>query len=148
VDILVRARDLRKATRAVRASFPGLRMEDFAVVPRFFDPATGKALIDLMKPTEPLFKVAFRQAVLVEGRYRIPNLELALACKFAAMISPNRPEEKKHLDAADFISMVKHNRDSIRLARVRRLGERVYPGGGAEVVRLVEDAKAGRRLEL
>jgi hypothetical protein len=60
---------------------------------------------------------------------------------------PNRPQEKWFLDAADFISMAEANAPAIRLTRLRRLGERVYPGGGAEIVQLVEDAKAGRRLE-
>jgi hypothetical protein len=103
-------------------------------------------VIDLMKPNQPLFKVAFRQMILVEEGYLIPNLEFALACKFAAMVSPNRAEQKKHLDAADFISMVQKNSSSIRLASLKRLGERVYPGGGREIMQLVEDAKAGRRL--
>jgi hypothetical protein len=33
---------------------------------------------------------------------------MALACKFAAMTSPNRTERKRHLDAADLIGMVEH----------------------------------------
>jgi hypothetical protein len=100
-----------------------------------------------MKPNQPLFKVAFRQTIVVEEGYRIPNLEFALACKFAAMVSPNRADEKKFLDAADFTSIVKKNLPAIRLARLRRLGERVYPGGGAEITQLVENIKAGRRIE-
>ena len=147
VDVLVRQRDHRKAVRAIHAAFPHLQEVDSTVVTRFLDPATGTPLIDLMKPTQPLFKVAFRQTVLVEESYRIPNLEFALACKFAAMVSPNREENKKYRDAADFIEMVKHNPTAIRLARLRQLGERVYPGGGAEILRLVENARAGRRLE-
>jgi hypothetical protein len=147
VDILVRARDHRKAVRAVHEAFPRLEVTDFAAVTRFLDPVTKGPLIDLMKPNQPLFKVAFRQTVVVEEGYRIPNLEFALACKFAAMVSPNREEKKKHLDAADFISMVEKNSSSIRPARLRRLGERVYSGGGAEIMQLVEDAKAGRRLD-
>ena len=147
VDILVRSRDHRKAMRAIGAAFPQLQMTDFPVVTRFLDPITAIPLIDLMKPHQPLFKVAFRQAVLDVGGYLIPNLEFALACKFAAMVSPNRLERKKYLDAADFMTMVEKNPSAIRLARLKRLGERVYPGGGAEILQLVEDAKAGRRIE-
>jgi hypothetical protein len=146
VDILVRRRDHRKAVRAIHEAFPRLAVSDYAVVTRFLDPVTKNPLIDLMKPNQPLFKVAFRQTVLVEEGYRIPNLEFALACKFAAMVSPNREERKKHLDAADFISMVEKNSSAIRSAQLKRLGERVYPGGGAEIIQLVEDARAGRRL--
>lgn len=147
VDILVRKRDHRKAVRAIHEAFPRLQVTDFVVVTRFLDPATGIPLIGLMKPNQPLFKVAFRQTILVEEGYRIPNLEFALACKFAAMVSPNRALKKKYLDAADFLSVVEKNLSAIRVARLRHLGERVYPGGGEEILRLVEDAKAGRRLE-
>jgi hypothetical protein len=147
VDVLVRTRDHRKAADTILNCFPDLQMQDFPVVTRFLDPTTKIPVIDLMKPNQPLFKVAFRQTVLVEEGYRIPNLEFALACKFAAMVSPNRAVNKKYLDAADFMSMVEANASSIRLAQLRRLGERVYPGGGAEIIQLVEDAKAGRRLE-
>lgn len=147
VDILVRSRDHRKAVKAISEAFPRLQVADSPVVTRFLDPVRRVALIDLMKPNQPLFKVAFRQSVLDAEGYLIPNLEFALACKFAAMVSPYREVRKKHLDAADFMSMVEANASSIRLAQLRRLGERVYPGGGAEVLQLVEDAKAGRRLE-
>lgn len=147
VDVLVRTRDHRRAVDTITHCFPDLQMQDFPVVTRFVDPITKIPVIDLMKPNQPLFKVAFRQTIFVEEGYRIPNLEFALACKFAAMVSPNRVLEKKHLDAADFISMVVKNGSAIRLDRLRRLGERVYPGGGAEIIHLVEDAKAGRRLE-
>ncbi len=147
VDVLVRARDHRRAVRAVHEAYPQLQIADFAVVTRFLDPMTAIPSIDLMKVNRPLFKVAFRQTVLAEGGYLIPNLGYALACKFAAMVSPNRIERKKYLDASDFMAMVESNASSIRLARLKRLGERVYPGGGAEILQLVEDAKAGRRLE-
>ncbi len=146
VDILVRTRDHRKAVRAIQETFPPLQVADHPVVTRFLDPITGIPLIDLMKPNQPLFKVAFRQAIRDAGGYLIPNLEFALACKFAAMVSPNRQERKKLLDAADFMAIVEKNSSAIRSTRLRRLGERVYPGGGAEIMQLVEDAKAGRRL--
>jgi hypothetical protein len=147
VDILVRARDHHKAVRAISEAFPRLQLADFPVVTRFLDPVGRVPLIDLMKPNQPLFKVAFRQAAFDAEGYLIPNLEFALACKFAAMVSPNREARKKYLDAADFMSIVEANASSIRLTQLRRLGERVYPGGGAEILQLVEDAKAGRRLE-
>jgi hypothetical protein len=146
VDILVRTRDHRKAVSAIHEAFQQLQIEDNPVVTRFVDPVKAVPLIDLMKPNQPLFKVAFRQTALDADGYLVPNLEFALACKFAAMVSPNRKVSKKHLDAADFISIVEKNAPAIRLARLRRLGERVYPGGGAEILQLVEDAKAGRRF--
>ncbi|HEY7426342.1 MAG TPA: hypothetical protein VH682_19070 [Gemmataceae bacterium] len=147
VDILVQKRDHYRAARVIQEVFPELELEDSAAATRFHDSATGKQLIDLMKPNQPLFKVAFRQTVLVKEGYRIPNLEFALAGKFAAMTSPNRPQEKQFLDAADFYSMVEKNKSAIHLARLRQLGERAYQGGGTSIIQMVEDAKAGRRLE-
>lgn len=146
VDVLVQTRDHRKAVQAIQTAFPRLQVADLDAVTRFLDPERAIAVIDLMKPKEALYKVGFRQSVLVEEGYRIPNLEFALACKFAAMVSLNREERKKHLDAADFISMVEKNSEAIRVDRLRQLGEKVYPGGGAEILQLVEDARAGRRL--
>jgi hypothetical protein len=146
VDVLVQTRDYRKAVQVIRKAFPRLEVKDFETPVRFLDPATGRQLIELWKPVQPLFKVAFRQMVRVEEGYWIPNLEFALACKFAAMKLPDRPYEKKFLDAADFISILEKNALEIRLDRLRRLGERIYPDGGAEILELVEDAKAGRRL--
>lgn len=146
VDFLVRTRDHRKAVRALQNAFPQLQVMDYPVVTRFLDPVTRTPLIDLMKPNLPLFKVAFRQTILDAEGYLIPNLEFALACKFAAMVSPNRADEKKFLDAADFTSIARKNLPAIRQARLRRLGERVYSGGGAEIIGLVEDIKAGRRI--
>ncbi|HEY7428214.1 MAG TPA: hypothetical protein VH682_28530 [Gemmataceae bacterium] len=147
VDVLVRTRDHRKAVDAIRHSFPDLQVKDFPVVTRFINPATEIPMIDLMKPNQPLFKVAFRQTIHESEGYLIPNLEFALASKFAAMVSPNRADEKKFLDAADFTSIVKKNLSAIRLPRLRRLGERVYPGGGTEIIQLVESIRAGRRIE-
>jgi hypothetical protein len=147
VDILVRTRDQRKAVRVLRDAFPSLQVVDYPVVTSFLDPVTRRPLIDLMKPNQPLFKVAFRQTVLDAEGYLIPNLEFALACKFAAMVSPNRAIDKKYLDAADFISVVTKNHSAIRATQLRRLGERVYHGGGEGIIRLLEEAKAGRRLE-
>jgi transposase len=64
------------------------------------------------------------------------------------MVSPNRLPEKKFIDAADFIDVVRHNRDQIDLAKLKRLGDKVYPNGGAEILRIVEDIDAGRKIEL
>ncbi len=73
---------------------------------------------------------------------------MILVCKYAAMISLSRPDDKKHTDIGDFINMVRTNRESIDLNKLGELGEIVYTGGGAEVVKYVEDIKAGRSLRV
>jgi hypothetical protein len=150
VDVLVGQRGYKKAIKALLAAFPHLEADDQEVVTRFRDPETGQVVIDVLKPNQPLYRVGLKHShtIEVEGeRYEVPSLEMALAMKFGPMVSPNRPTEKKYLDAHDFISMVKTNPD-IDMEQLAVLGELVYPGGGKEIVQMVAQARAGGRLKL
>jgi len=71
---------------------------------------------------------------------------MALALKFAAMASPTRQVKDKYQDAHDFIAMVQHNAD-INSATLAEFADLIYTGGGADVAKLITDARAGRRLE-
>jgi hypothetical protein len=148
VDILVQKRYQRKAVAAIREEYPDLIVQDFPVVTRFLDPTTKKPVIDLMKPLERIHQRVFKNSIPIGDTHRIPDLEMALACKFAAMISSNRQEAKKHLDAGDFIEMVLLNLEDIELKKLRKLGDMVYEGGGAEVLSMIEAVRAGRPLRL
>jgi hypothetical protein len=148
VDVLVPKKDIRKAVRALGQAYPDLEVQDTPVVTRFIDPATGKPVIDVMKPTQSVYQVIFRHTIRVGDTHRIPDLEMALASKFAAMVSPNRVQAKKLIDAGDFVDVVTHNRSDLDLAKLKRLGDKVYPDGGAEILRLVEDIDAGRPIHL
>jgi hypothetical protein len=148
VDVLVTKKDLRKAVRALAEAYPELEFEDTPVVARFTDPATRQRVIDVMKPTQAVYQVVFRHTLPVGQTHRIPDLEMALAAKFAAMVSPNRLPDKKLIDAGDFVNVVRHNRDKINLQKLKRLGDKVYPDGGAEILRRVEDIDAGRPFRL
>ncbi len=148
VDVLVTKKDLRKAVRALAQAYPGLEIEDTPVVARFIDPATGKPVIDVMKPTQAVYQLVFRHTLPVGDTHRIPDLEMALASKFAAMVSPNRLPDKKLIDAGDFVNVIGHNRNNIDLQKLKRLGDKVYPDGGTEILRLVEDIDAGRPFQL
>jgi hypothetical protein len=150
VDVLVGTRGYKKAIKALLAAFPHLEADDQAVVTRLRDPETGQVVIDVLKPNQPLYGVALKHThtVEVEGEtYEVPSLEMALAMKFGPMVSPNRPTEKKYLDAHDFIAMAKANPE-IDLELLAELGELVYPGGGKEIVLCVAQARAGERLKL
>jgi hypothetical protein len=144
VDVLVTKKDIRKAVRALGKAYPGLEIEDTPVVARFIDPATGKPVIDVMKPTQAVYQIVFRHTLPVGDTHRIPDLEMALASKFAAMVSPHRVQAKKLVDAGDFVDVVTHNRSAIDLAKLQHLADKIYPGGGAEILRLVKDIDAGR----
>ena len=77
------------------------------------DKETQEVAIDVMKPLQPPYHVIFKHAKKVSAGkdgYRIPTLEMALACKFAPMISLMRVDGKDQ-DAADFIAIVKKNTD-------------------------------------
>lgn len=148
VDVLVRKSHLRKAEKAIRKAFPKLEAEDFPAVTRFLEPATGKVLIDMMKPIDPIYRAVFKYTIAVGKTHRIPDLEMALVCKFAAMISPGRLKSKKQTDAGDFIEMVKHNYQAIDLDKLRLLGEIVYAGGGREVAEYVDAAQHDRDFKI
>jgi hypothetical protein len=78
---------------------------------------------------------------------KIPSLEMALAMKFAPMVSLTRADYKKYMDAADFIRIVNVNPD-IDLAKLEELGDLVYPGGGKELLEKVRQVRAGEKLAL
>jgi hypothetical protein len=146
VDVLIRKSHHRKAVAAVKRAFPDLQVQDLPAVTRFVDPLDGKPVIDLMKPEDEFYREVFKDPVRVGKTHLIPNLEAAIASKYAAMISPHRPAEKKALDEGDFISMVAQNYEAIDLALLFSLGEMVKANGGPEIQRFSEQAKAGQRL--
>ena len=111
VDLLIASKHQKKALKVLLDEFPHLEAIDLPVVTRLKDPETSQIVIDLMKPTE-LYRAAFKHTHTVSAgklRYRVPSLEMALAMKFAAMVSPNREDVKKIVDSHDFIVMVRAN---------------------------------------
>jgi hypothetical protein len=148
VDVLVRKKDISKAVRALRRAYPKLLVHDFPVVTRFIDPAIEEAVIDVMKPTQTVYQIAFRHTIPVGETHRIPDLEMALVSKFAAMVSPNRDSEKKMIDGGDFIYIMKRNRADIDLRKLKRLADKVYPNRGTEILRMIGDVDAGRTIQL
>src|SRR5262249_32978494 len=137
-----------RTIRALREAYPDLIVSDFPVVTRFVDPTTGKGVLDVMKPTQVVYQVIFRHTLPVADTHLIPDLEMALASKFAAMVSPNRNADKKMIDGGDFINVVRHNRADIDLRKLQRLADKVYPNGGAEILRMIEDIDAGRTIQV
>jgi hypothetical protein len=150
VDVLVAARGHKKAVTALLAAFPDLESEDHEVVTRLRNRDNKKVVIDVMKANQPLYREALKHTAVAstEGQsYKVPSLEMALAMKFAPMISLTRSDDKKHQDAADFIRMIRSNPD-IDLEKLGQLGELVYPGGGQEIVEKVRQVRAGEKLNL
>jgi hypothetical protein len=149
VDLLVAAKHEKKALKALLGKFPYLEIIELPIVTRLKDPETGQMVIDLMKPTE-LYRAAFKHTHTVLAgklKYRVPSLEMALAMKFAAMISPNREDVKKIVDSHDFIVMVRANPD-LDSEKLKTLGDLVYSEGGQGILELVRRVRAGETLIL
>jgi hypothetical protein len=150
VDVVVASRHVKKAARELAKAFPELEVEDEEVVVRFREKDSRIVVIDVVKPTQPHLRVIFKnttEAGSGDRRYRVPNLEMALVLKFAPMVSPNRPDEKKHQDAHDFIVMVKQN-PAINEEQLQSLAELVYPGGGQEIREMIRKVRSGETLQL
>lgn len=149
VDVVIANRHVRKATRALLTAYPQLEAHEEEVVVRLRDRTSGDVVIDLIKQRE-LYRSAFqytRPIALGKQACRVPTLEMALAMKFAAMISPNRPVEKSYQDAHDFIVIAKENPETDEDV-LRELGELIYGGGGEALLEALRKARAGERLEL
>lgn len=150
VDVVVMIRHVRKAVAALTAAYPNLEAADMPVVVRLKDRASGSVAIDVMKPNQPVIHAALKNTRAVQNgrlKYKIPSLEMALALKFAPMVSLYRDDLDKFQDAHDFGHIARNNPD-IDLDKLAELGELVYPGGGAEVVEMVRRVRAGEKLNL
>lgn len=149
VDVIVAGRQHKKAVRALLAAFPDLDADDQEVVTRLRHRDTRTVAIDVMKPNQ-LYRAAFKHTVRTQIGHqecRIPSLEMALAMKFAPMISLTRQDPDKYQDAADFSRIVLANPE-VELEKLSALGDLVYPGGGQEIVEMVRKVRAGERLQL
>lgn len=159
VDVLVKGgRNLGRAVKAIRALYPHLEVRTFVGVTGFFIPGEKKSVIDVTYPQrsdqqETLSNPTWTEDKKLGLRYRIPSLEEALTNKYGAMLTPTRPLDKRLQDIVDFTRMVQHSEDEgrqpIDLQRLEFLGEKVWPeGGGTEILRLVEQVKAGSPIHL
>lgn len=138
-----------KASRAIRLAFPHLTVEDHPVVVRFKD--SGEEVLDLIKARSgKLFRRVLRLGTAVEmggEQVVVPTVEAALALKFYSMTNPARATDDRMQDAVDFSRAAKLQQKLDR-ALLKDLGELVYVGGGEALLKLVADARAGRRLEI
>ncbi len=153
VDILVQGgRNYARAISALKSLYPKLEVRTRGGQSRFYAPGEKDPVIDVVYPFRPDQEATLATAIWTEEkgvRYRIPRLEAALANKYGAMVSPMRADFKRAQDALDFAVMVKHSLDEgakpIDVELLESLGEKVWPGGGgAEILRLVAEAKANR----
>ncbi|MCI0739770.1 MAG: hypothetical protein L0Y72_12055 [Gemmataceae bacterium] len=148
VDVVVAARHVKKAVAVLLDAFTNLEAVDLPVVTRLKLRGTDDVLIDVMKPLQQPHKEVFKNSVAVTEKgqtYRIPTVEMALALKFAPMVSLHRADKDKYQDAHDFILLVENNLE-LDSGKLAELGDLVYPGGSKEILELVRKARAGEKL--
>jgi hypothetical protein len=151
VDLLLKhGRNYIRAVDVIRGIYPHLEVRRFGTVTAFFIPGQQESVIDVSYPLRPDNEVTLCTAIWARRgslRYRIPDLEPALANKYGAMLALGRDPGKRAQDIIDFFYMVKHSSKGgrpINLKKLQALGEMVWPGGGgAEILRLVHEALAG-----
>ena len=149
VYVVVMSRHLKRATRALLEAFPHWEAVEHPAVVRLRDRASGNVVIDLLKQRE-LYCEAFNHTHLVSAAgqtYKIPSLEMALAMKFAAMLSPNRDDADRYQDAHDFINIVRANPE-IHREKAAVIGELVFAGGGEDLLEMVRKVRAGEKLNI
>lgn len=159
VDVLVKAgRNYARAVKAITELYPQLEARRLPGITALFLPGETDSVIDIVYPHRADIEDTLAKAIWAEDkkrrlRYRIPNLEEALANKYGAMLTPSRALDKRLMDAADFTRMAHHStdpgRNPIDLERLAALGEKVWPGGGGEEIkRLVAEVLAGTAIDL
>jgi hypothetical protein len=148
LDVDIVAEKPKKVVELFRLAYPHLKVEDHPVVTRFKD--EGREAIDVIKPTSsPLFKriLKLTETLDIQGvRVVLADMEAVLALKFQAMVSPARLQEKKLKDGSDFIVLSKHLKKVDR-SKLLELGDLAFPGGGDELLKLVETARAGKPIQ-
>jgi hypothetical protein len=150
VDVLIPARGVRRAVRELLAAFPHLEEKEDEAFVHLRDRKTRAAAMDVVKPLSALLRMALKKTCEVElegEEYRIPTLEMALALTFSRMKSLTWGNAKKHMDAHDFIAMVKAS-PAINMRSLSMLGDLVCPDGGAEIVRTVGQARRDETLTI
>ncbi len=150
VDVVVAARQVNKAVKALLEAFTHLEPVDLPVVVRLRDRESQNVAVDIMKPLQQPYREVFHytRTVTTGGQeYRVPQLEMALVMKFSAMTSLYRADADKFQDAHDFILMVQKNPEFDR-AKLAGLANLIYPEGGRDVVEMVRKVLAGEKLAL
>jgi hypothetical protein len=141
VDVLIQTR-YKQAVQAIEKAFPGLTVQDLPAVTRFLDPTDKRPVIDLMRSQAALYKLVAKNVHQVGKSHAIPDLEMALVLKYAAMHAPDRSMKKRLQDRADFIGMVTKNHEIIDEAKLRKLARGIKPGSGEAIMQLLHEARA------
>ncbi len=150
VDVLVSPRQHNKAVDRLTNSFPHLQPDNLSDGTVLRESKSKRAVIDVKRSNGPLYRHTLKHSRIVKfsgQTFGIPSLEMALAMRFAVMVSPDRPWHDKYQAAHDFIRMARSN-PKANLKQLRQLGELVHVEGGKQLVEMVRRVRAGEKLLL
>ncbi len=155
VDFIVGGKDFLRATKLIKRHYAQLAEND-KVQHITYDSKASKTIdkerIDLVKDTFPLFKAivnCFSITLTASGEsIKVPTIEAAIALKFAACISPYRSGDDKPVDQSDLMKLIKASATKPNAKTLKELGDLIYPGGGKELIAVVDDVSEGRKTSL
>ena len=149
VDVDIVAAHPKKARDVLAAAFPELTIEEHPVVIRFKD--AGHEAIDMIRPESgKIVREALKRSrtiSIARVPVVIPTVEAVLAMKFNSVVTLTRRRSDRVQDVADFLKVVEANA-ALDLKILEQLGEMCYLGGGADLLRAVDDARHDRPLSL
>jgi hypothetical protein len=147
VDVVVAS--TAKAVRAFQRTYPQLSVERHPALVRFKD--QDQEVVDLIKSSSnDLFKRVLKLAhrVSIAGvTIAVAKPEAALGTKFFSMSNPALSHDDRMQDAVDFSRAAKLQQ-RLDFSILWTLAELVYSGGGDACLKLVADAKAGRKIQI
>lgn len=155
VDFIVGGKDFQKATKLIKSHYDQLS-ENNKVHHVTYDSKSSKTIdrerIDLVKDTFSLFSaVVNRYSITLRAgkeSIKVPTIEAAIALKFAACISPYRGDDDKPVDQSDLMKLIKSRSEKPDERKLKELGDLIYSGGGKELIVVVDDVIAGKRINL
>lgn len=154
VDFIIGGAHFTRAAKAIDKAFSQFKHNDRIYHVTYDSKKSGlkdPERIDLVRDGFPLFReVVQRYCHTIRASkhtVKVPTVEAAIALKFAASISPNRGDEKKPVDNADLLRLVR-SRSNLDITALSKLGDLVYRGGGKELVSIVEDIRSGKAVSL
>ena len=151
VDVLISPRRLATAIDRMQRTFGGMVVAESEGFVELTQVTSGVIpAIRIHVSDHPPHEVAIRNSIataLPRCRFRVPNLELAIARTFGSMMRRPWSDADKYQDAHDFLCMVKRNSE-FDMDRLRELAEAHSKGLGSKIVRKVNGVRAGKRFEI
>ena len=134
----------KKLIKLIRHALPQIEIKEESVVYRLLK--NGLQIIDIIKPYNDLLLSALSKTSKHKG-FIIPTIEVVVALKYAAMISPHRQQDDQSQDAVDFARIVRNN-PKLNVEKTAKYASSIHETAAGEIKKFITDIRAGRRLRL